>query len=60
MKDKKQKGYVLVFVMVLMLALSVTLVSASVIIFRYMSHAKGNMPEQIYYQTEEVLDYGSF
>lgn len=60
MNNKKQKGYVLVFVMVLMLAISVTLVSASIIIFRYMSHAKGNMPEQIYYQTEENFNYGSF
>ena len=60
MNNKKQKGYVLVFVMVLMLAISVTLVSASIIIFRYMSHAKGNMPEQIYYQTEENFNHGSF
>ncbi len=60
MKNKKQKGYVLVIVMVLMLVMSITLVSTSVIIFRYMSHAKGSMPDAIYNYSEEVLDYGSF
>ncbi len=60
MKTKKQKGYVLAIVMVLMLVISITLVSTSVIIFRYMSHAKGNMPDTLYYQTEEAFNYGSF
>lgn len=59
MKNKKQKGYVLAIVMVLMLVMSITLVSTSVIIFRYMSHAKGNMPGAIYNYTEETFDYGS-
>ena len=60
MNNKKQKGYVLAIVMVLMLIMSVTLVSTSIIIFRYMSHAKGNMPDKLYYQTEEAFDHGSF
>ena len=45
MKNKKQKGYVLAFVMIMCFIMTVTVISTSTIIVRYLTHSKNNMAD---------------
>ena len=45
MKNRKQKGYVLAFVMIMSFILTVTVISTSTIIVRYLTHSKNNMAD---------------
>jgi hypothetical protein len=54
MKNNKRKGYVLALVLVIGLVMAATAASTITIIFRYMIHAKENIPNSMEYQIEEV------
>ena len=45
MKNKKQKGYVLLIVMILSFVMAITVVATSLILFRYSLHAKGSLED---------------
>ncbi len=50
-KANKQKGYVLVVVMILSLLMSITVISTFTIVMRYMFHARDNIGsiDSVYY-----------
>ncbi len=62
---KKKKGYVLIIVMILCFVMSMSVVSASPLLFRYMNKAKKNLHglaeegKEIYYSTWEVQNDAS-
>ena len=45
MKNKKQKGYVLLIVMILSFVMAITVLATSLILFRYSLHAKGSLED---------------
>ncbi|MGM9632563.1 MAG: hypothetical protein ACI3XL_05680 [Eubacteriales bacterium] len=63
MKNKKKKGYVLIIVMLLCFVMSMTVVSATPLLLRYMNRAKNNLKDLqssgLYYSTVEVHNYES-